>query len=847
MLRVTRPLLCFVVLAAVGCSPPPTQNQEPVVYDLIQRLNEAEEFNCPALGLREVETLTEWSDPEQLHDKGCFRYTTGSYIPYDPVRCEIELWQESKRIPLLANTDEITNFPCWTLDYKEPVDVGMAKDFFQNSTEVATVEPLEGSAELEIIARGTPALGRWPIMQVTLNAAQRQRIEVTSSTNRPYYVLLHFPGVEASLEISFTNDLQTRTSGDRNLFLDSVRIIPKSTVGFYAPSKSGSATTGLRLRHLPRQLSFALMDHPESLFPPEPESEIRRTSALEMDISVAGQLRESLFLPGPARIAYPMRMPSNATLEFSVAIINGFAETHAWGHGTVRWTWEPSTGDRTILFERFFEPEHQPEQRRWIPYEVGLQEHADEEGLLILETENGFPRRDPIGEGFREERFQGIRIAQPRVFSVPLGSQPPSAFRPHVIIISIDTLRADHVGCYGYHRNTTPQLDRLAAGGVVFEEAFSPASWTLPAHVSLFCALYPSTHSVTVRGKRISPEHVQMGEWFRQQGYRTGAFVDGGYLSHHFGYAAGFNLYQDRGGGIAKVLPAALEWWKKQPPRHPRMMFIHFYDVHSPYGSAEEYQRRFHPFPTYGRFPYVVDTAFEFKEKVDRGDLVLIEEDIEHFIALYDGDIYYADEQLGEFLETLRDRNEWDSTLIVVLSDHGEEFLEHGSLNHGHTVHEELVHVPLIIKFPNATWEGTRVKELASLIDVLPTLADWLGEDPRPEWQGQSLIPLISSDERPREAIYAETLAEFKEITREFRLFVPVRGSDAKPTPRLYDARFDRGEQHDLFELAGDWAVEEAKAVSEVRTQLGDRSLGSDQIQIDAEFAAQLQALGYAR
>jgi arylsulfatase A-like enzyme len=835
----------LILLAATGrCAP----ENKPFVYDLITHLDDAEEFHSPALSLCKVEELSNWTGPQEIPQKGCFRYSTTVFFPRNPIRRKVGLWQGGQEIPLCNTVDDASSFPFWTFNHNKEWLLLLDEALTTNECRSMTVDPLSGTAEVEIYARGAPADGKWPVMWAILGSKQRHQQVVDSSVGQFYRFLFRFPGVESNLRVCLVNDIQTPTWGDRSIVLNWVKVIPPSTIDLYVESPAGSTTAGITFRSLPVHLSLALADDASSLLPLRPEIELNRRSAVETEIGVNGETREALFLPGPSRIAYSMCIPSDATLEFAVTVAHGYAGPPKWGHGTVRWLWERKPGDRTVLFERFFNPQYLREERRWIPFEIGLQAYAGDEGLLVLETENGFPSQARFGATFVDDRFQGIQVAHPRVYSVPTRAQRQSFSRPDVIIISIDTLRADHVGCYGYHRNTTPRLDRLAAEGVVFEAAYSTTSWTLPSHVSLFTSVYPPTHEVTAHGTRISEKYTQLGEWFRERDCRSGGFTDGAWLRHVFGYARGFDVYQDRNVGIAEILPRALEWWEKQPRGFPRMMFIHFYDVHGPYGNAEKYQRRFHPLPEYNRFPYVVDAGIEFKEKFDRGEFILIEDDIEHFVALYDGDIYYSDEKLGELFDRLKERDEWDSTLIVVLSDHGEEFLEHGGLLHGYNLYEESLHIPLIIKFPGGKWPGTRVDGLASLIDILPTLADWMNEDQPPEWQGESLIPLISDSKGTREAVYADRLREFKQITSDFRLIVPTDPLDSERKPELYDGRFDPGEQFSLFDQAGEWAKEKAASVYRVRADFRGDSIGAEETQLtDSELEEQLKALGYAR
>jgi arylsulfatase A-like enzyme len=813
--------------------------------DLLANLENADEISCPARRLLEVRPLNDWKRLPEDSPALVNRYSTTVFFGEDPEEQNLELWQGGRRIPLADSVAGATLSPSWTLDYAPPVYPALFGNFTSNRTESAEVEPIGATAQVEIAAHGRPATNQWPVMRVAVGSATGVEITVDSTKARYYTVPLWFPDEESTLSLSFINDLMTRDAGDRNLHVMGVRIVPPSTVRLSVAADTVSATEGLSLRFKPLHLGYAMKENPQSLFPLAEDPSTYWWKDLE--ISAGGEAREALLLPGPSRIAFPLTMPENATLEFAVTVATGFADDVKWGYGTVRWVWKPDDGTPEPLFERFFDPEHRPAERIWREYFLSLEHLAGRTGHLVLETENGFPASGTIGSGYQEEGYQGIRVAHPRVISVPPAESRVSIpfDRPDVIIISIDTLRADHMGCYGYYRNTTPRLDRLAAEATLFEETYSPSSWTLPAHASLFSSRYPSAHGAFGQNTRIGKSSDQLGPFFRRHGYRIGGFVDGGFLSHRFGYARDFDVYRDRRVGIAKILPRARKWWEAQPPGFPRMMFLHCYDVHGPYGSAEEYRNTFESPPFYGRLPWFVDPDSDFRKKVESGELILIEDDVDYMLAMYDGDIRYTDEMFGEFFEYLEEREEWDSSLVILISDHGEEFLEHGSVGHGQSVYQELVHVPLIIKFPRGEWAGKRVTAVSSLVDILPTLADILGEDPSDDWQGISLLPFVTGDLENRNRVFSETDKEFKKITEDYRMIVPTEEADPGMVEQLYDPRFDRGEQFNLFPVAGEWVEKEAMEILAFRDRVRSASGGVEEIRLDAQLAEELRALGY--
>ncbi|MBW1854997.1 MAG: sulfatase, partial [Deltaproteobacteria bacterium] len=230
---------------------------------------------------------------------------------------------------------------------------------------------------------------------------------------------------------------------------------------------------------------------------------------------------------------------------------------------------------------------------------------------------------------------------------------------PHgIILISLDTLRADHLGTYGYHRNTSPFIDAFAKEGIVFENAVVQSPWTLPSHMSIMTSLYPAFHGVRKTGEHLADEHVTLAELMREEGYLTAAFTDGGYLRGVFGFNQGFDIYYDsRRGGLKLILPKVIRWLEviKQSPF---FLFIHCYDIHAPYDPPPPYDSIFHDFTYTGSlFPSneIMGAAWKNKLKVN-------DEDLRHFVALYDGGIRYADEMIGTFLSYLQDSGLEDKT-----------------------------------------------------------------------------------------------------------------------------------------------------------------------------------------
>jgi arylsulfatase A-like enzyme len=368
-------------------------------------------------------------------------------------------------------------------------------------------------------------------------------------------------------------------------------------------------------------------------------------------------------------------------------------------------------------------------------------------------------------------RTHGWAVAARRVAAVAgvlgllvLGSCTRAERAPNILLISIDTLRADHLGAYGYARNTSPTIDALARGGALFENAWSVSSWTLPAHVSMLTGLPISAHAQCdwdLAQTTSVPSHLPRGRFvaedLAQAGYDTAGFYTCIYLEPKFGFGAGFKSWKRayhsvhsepgvaeawqaaRDAGDAEVMrrihsehpelfdvearsspeliDSALGWLQGRGGRRdPFFLFLHLYDVHSPYTPPAPFNTRFDPDYTGtvdGRKLGEVDSPVH---------LGMDPRDLEHVIALYDGEIAALDHELARLFEALERSGLAKDTLVILTSDHGEEFFEHGGKQHGGNLYRETLQVPLILKWPGHIAAGTRFQQTVGLIDIVPSV-----------------------------------------------------------------------------------------------------------------------------
>lgn len=377
------------------------------------------------------------------------------------------------------------------------------------------------------------------------------------------------------------------------------------------------------------------------------------------------------------------------------------------------------------------------------------------------------------------------------------GCRDPLPKAPHpVILVDVDTLGAKHLGVYGYARETSPHIDVFAREAIRFEWAFSQAPNTPPSQTSILTGLYPSTHGMIEDDDRVPQEATTLAEALRARGFRTAAFVDGGYMGAAFGHDQGFEIYRDfKHTGLAEVGPPAVRWIDDHAAE-PFFVLIHTYDVHWPYDPPEPHRSAFlaglEP-PTPGFEP-----TGEVLERLRRARGSLPPNDIEYARALYDGGIRYVDAWFGEFLAHLAERGLLERATVVLISDHGEEFQEHGSVGHDR-LYATVTHIPLLIRLPGGA-EAVTVSRVVESIDLMPTLLELTGTPPLRGLQGRSLLPLLAGN--PDRVPVAISESPFFGGRRaiaagEHRLLSTVATGEVE----LYRFREDADEQRDL---AGD-------------------------------------------
>ena len=434
---------------------------------------------------------------------------------------------------------------------------------------------------------------------------------------------------------------------------------------------------------------------------------------------------------------------------------------------------------------------------------------ADEGATAVIELRAGGARREILRTAVRPGAWSRHRLALPQESGrLALTSEGPSpvawaeihalrspgrraARRPDLVLISIDTLRADHLSTYGYPRPTSPHLDRLAAESYLFTRSLSASTWTLPSTATLLTGLLPAQHGLLSIHRRLTPDADTLAERLARLGYRTAAITDGGFVDTHWGFSQGFERYDATAGepwepkDVAEIADPASRWLEENR-FHPFFLFVHTYETHQPYVNRESFADPFLD-PGYAG-PFAERASVHVSEAA-----ATVGADLERIVALYDGEIRRADHYLGRFLDSLRAAGRWRDTAVIVTSDHGEEFLDHGDFDHGFAkVFDPNVRVPLILKPPGGLAAGRTVDRPVTGLDVAPTLLQLAGDGGAASLPGRPLLAAGSPGPPADRAVLVHGTNSFPHLDEErYRL-------DSGNRAVVFDRVRGRAEWYDL-------------------------------------------------
>lgn len=478
-------------------------------------------------------------------------------------------------------------------------------------------------------------------------------------------------------------------------------------------------------------------------------------------------------LPAPQGQTFSdIPLPENASLEFSIAYAPPLGQEtalaipiHQW-HQALSTNLDPTSipvdpslletiplifsvalltdEKEELLFEQSLahdDPALTDLTQGWQEHSIDLSDYAGQKVSLRFSTR-------PVDSTMSVEEAKHLPVG---IWGSPMlyaPNQPSTQQKPNVIFISLDTLRADHLGCYGYNRDTSPAIDAFAQESILFEECIATSSWTLPTHASIFTGLDPAIHGATGNygNWRLPTRFDTLPELLHDEGYATAAFTEGVVIGGAKGFNQGFDVYSD---GVAKfpvppgtaevVIGQAMDWLKKHQDI-PYFLFLHTYEIHDTYQPPPPFLGKFGP-----PLPAGISTSRDMGKK--EGYLNFQEITKDHtslMIDRYDEEIAYTDFALSKLFAYLKESGLTDNTMVVLFSDHGEEFYDHDGLSHHQTLYREQLHVPLIIRMPGNTPPQGRIAPKVSQLDLFATIVEALDVDYTPPSTSFSLMPFLT-------------------------------------------------------------------------------------------------------
>ncbi len=573
---------------------------------------------------------------------------------------------------------------------------------------------------------------------------------------------------------------------------------------------------------------------------------------IKRKIRLGGTDRNILFSPPKTEISWRIKPRRPAVLEFGIGTVKGEDPKEnrdgmdEENRGTTFMVALETGEKRKLLFQKYLSSPEEEESPVFSWQRIELP-HILEPANLLFVTEG-----DRRNHSFWSNPVVYRRLSEAQ----------------NVILISIDTLRADHLGCYGYRRETSPQIDALALDGVTFLNTYASSPWTLPSHVSLLTSLHGVHHQVYYDDESMDPSLVTLADVLRQNQLYCAALTGGGFVSSVYGFSKGFDTYSNDAGGVfrqdsAEHLFHLVSEWLDIHKDKGFFLFLHTYQPHNPYACPYPHKTMFVQEGAKWRhldlLSFLGGKAGIFK--------ALTEEERRNVVGLYDGEIRYTDQKfIGPLIQKLKNLGIYDQSLVVFTSDHGEEFYEHQGWGHGHSLFDESLKVPLIIKFPESRYRGKKISNFVSLVDIFPTILEEMEircDDL--EMDGKSLFPVIRGREKEDRTFLADIASNvldshiprkismnkgreklilnqrFRKEKLEFFLaeppvLIPVE---------VYDLIQDPGEKKNIAGMRSELANRIIRDIDQIYKEAKKRSTGK--LKLSNELRKQLEALGYIR
>ncbi len=700
-----------------------------------------------------------------------------------------------------------------------------------------------------------------------------------SSDAKPVSMCLAFDGIWASTtEIScddwITSNLSTvnvpegthtlyiRSTGtfstqdksqQKQIFVRNVKVKEPVSLRVRLPLEAAAPV----IRYRPLDPEKTLLSQPESSPQPlqsSPWNQYDESSLFVRPMEIDNCVRTGVFLPTPSEWRVSLSLDQLSDLVFYPTVCDP-SNHEAWGAADLEVMLESGSGTKT-LWRGEVNPLKEEDLSSW------------KRGVY---TTLGAPVGERITLIFRSRNLPGAGgKSQPLLLGEPLlvpSATLPRAPSPNdpksVILISVDTFRADAAGCIGGGK-ATPWMDQyFGSEGVVWSRAEAPCSWTLPSHASLMLSQFISRHGVVMHFNSIPPNAVTLAEYFASHQYETVAFVDREYLNYRFGFHQGFRLFEQIGGNFKYILPRCLEYLRSRNRNVPLFLFLHTYDTHDPYIPPQEYRQRFVREGLKPSNPNLdnPDLQWDILMKSSLGKITLSPGDPEYVRSLYLAETAYVDDMLRNFFTQINSEQLLQDPLVILVSDHGEAFFEHKSWQHGNNLYEEVIHVPVLFHLPEKQYAGHRLEENTSLLDVPPTLFEILGWTAPDDWQGISVLSSMADPTLPlpNRPLYSELIYNgdrtFFTLTQGNHKFINTIRKERvgeklgwSRTVEAFDLKKDPGEITNLAASELPQATQELNQSKKVLDQMQELLQVDGKIHasdLDPDTIRSLQKIGY--
>jgi len=638
----------------------------------------------------------------------------------------------------------------------------------------------------------------------------------------------------------------------KQLFLRNMKVRSQASVSVRIPTDAPVPI----IRYRPLEPVETLLSQPEP--PPQPlqgspwdqyDESLLFVRPMEID----GLVRTGVFLPTPSEWRTSLTLNQPSSLVFYPTVRDPSDQT-AWGSADLEVLLDTGTATRT-LWKGEINPQTDTGHSAWKQgIRIPVEPMPGGQATLV------FRSRNMMETGAKS---QPLLLGEPHlvVSAKDLDQSFPEKPRS-IILISVDTLRADAVGCIG-GKNTTPWMDQFFGDkGVVWTNTEAPSSWTLPSHASLMLSQYLSRHGVVMHYDRIPTGAVTLAEHFGLHHYETAAFVDREFLNYRFGFQQGFILFDQIGGHFKSSMPRCLSFLRNRNRDVPLFLFLHSYDTHDPYTPPDEYRKRFVREGLKPTAPALDIPNRQFLKlmHVSQGEAKLSESDVEFVHSLYLAEVAYVDDMLRDFFNQVRQEQLLDDPLVVLVSDHGEAFNEHKTFIHAFNLYEEVIRVPVLFRFPGEQHARHRLEGRTNLIDVPPTLFDVLGWEIPEDWQGVSLLPQMTDPALPLPSrkFYSELVKDNRTLfalTQWSHKFINTVRDDIEGKKLVrsreveaYDLEKDPGETRNLAYSELQQATKELDQTGQELSKMYDllHSEGSfEPADLDPATIRSLQAIGY--